>query len=110
MSNLFFDLQRFAATVADGKVTIPAGNTYTLDGITYMAIEDAQLNLDSNNKISGIASGKVTATVMQQSNPTVTFDASDGRFLPSTVNAAIIYYATKILLNSAAPTLSHPPP
>ena len=75
MSNFIFDLQRFA------DVTISAGETYALDGVTYTALTDAQLNLDSDNKISGIASGKVTAVVTGAENsPTAAFDATDGEF------------------------------
>ena len=72
-----FDLQRFAVVVTDGQVTIPAGENYNSSGVTYTALDDASLNLDGG-KISGIASGKVTATVIGKNNPTVTFDASDG--------------------------------
>ena len=45
--------------------------------MTYTAVTDAQLNLDSDNKVSGIASGKVTAVVTSLKNsPTVTFDGT----------------------------------
>ena len=72
-----FDLQRFAVVVNDSQVTIPAGENYNSSGVTYTALDDATLNLDGG-KVSGIASGKVTAAVTGQNNPTVTFDASDG--------------------------------
>ena len=72
-----FDIQRFAVTVTDGQVTIPAGETYTLDGVTYTAASSgATLNLDGG-KVSGIASGSVTATT-SNSDAKISFDASDG--------------------------------
>ena len=75
MINFIFDLQRFAA------VTISAGDTREFDGVTYKAVEDAQLNLDDDNKVSGIASGSVQATITDaETSPTITFDASDGAF------------------------------
>ncbi|MBO4780646.1 MAG: hypothetical protein J5497_08420, partial [Selenomonadaceae bacterium] len=46
-------------------------------GVTYTAITDAKLNLDSDNKVSGIASGKVKAVVTGAKNsPTATFDGT----------------------------------
>lgn len=57
MNDFVFDLQRFATT------EIKKDNFTTIDGVTYTAVEDAVLNLDSNNKVSGIASGSVTATL-----------------------------------------------
>ncbi len=73
MDKFIFDLQRF------DEVSIAAGDTYALDGVTYTALEDSRLTLDDDGKVSGIASGKVTATVTNKKNsPTVTFDASDG--------------------------------
>ena len=75
MADIFFDLQRFAATT----IEIPAGETYTLDGVTYTAITDSEFNLDDNDKISGIASGSVKATVTNKENsPTITFETTDG--------------------------------
>ncbi|MBR7024527.1 MAG: hypothetical protein IKI08_00760, partial [Selenomonadaceae bacterium] len=73
MNDFVFDLQRFA-TIAINK-----DNFQTIDGVTYTAITDAVLNLDSDNKVTGIASGSVKATVEGAENsPTVTFDTSDG--------------------------------
>ena len=74
MSSFIFDLQRFA------QVTISAGRTRKFDGVTYTALDgDATLNLDDDGKVSGLASGKVQATVTGATNsPKVTFDASDG--------------------------------
>ncbi|MBR4904646.1 MAG: hypothetical protein IKZ53_08235 [Selenomonadaceae bacterium] len=70
MKYFIFDLQRFA------DVTIAAGESYTLDGVTYTATTDSVLNL-ADEKISGIASGKVTAVVTGMENsPTVTFDGT----------------------------------
>ena len=72
MREFIFDLQRFT------DVTIAAGDSYTLDGVTYTAVTDAVLNLDDNGKISGIASGKVQSVVTDATDSlTVTFDASD---------------------------------
>lgn len=74
MKNFIFDLQRFDGNI----VTIPANGTHTLDGVTYTAISNAVLNLD-DGKVSGLASGSVTATIAGATNsPTVTFDATDG--------------------------------
>ena len=72
MSNFIFDLQRFDTQ------TISAGETFAADGVTYTAAEgDATLNLD-DGKVSGLASGKVIATVTGAENsPAVTFDATD---------------------------------
>ena len=73
MNDFIFDLQRFATT------EIKKDNSTTIDGVTYTAVEDAVLNLDSDNKVSGVASGSVQAVVAGAENsPTVTFDTSDG--------------------------------
>ncbi|MBR1646191.1 MAG: hypothetical protein IJ685_05360 [Selenomonadaceae bacterium] len=73
MSKFTFDLQRFATQ------EISAGETYELDGVTYTALTDAVFNLDDDEKISGLASGKVQATLTEAENsPTITFDATDG--------------------------------
>ncbi len=66
-----FDLQRF------DEVSIAAGDTYALDGVTYTALEDARLNLDDDGKVSGIASGSVSAVVTGRSNPVATVDATN---------------------------------
>ena len=74
-----FDLQRFDAEISDGKVTIPAGETFTLDDVIYTAGSSgaATLNLDSDGKVSGIASGSVTATLDGASDSAaITFDGS----------------------------------
>ena len=69
MKDFIFDLQRFS------EVTITAGDTYELDGVTYKAVSDSVLNLDDDGKISGIASGKVQATVTDSDDsPTVTLE------------------------------------
>ncbi|MBR4642089.1 MAG: hypothetical protein IKO74_05120, partial [Selenomonadaceae bacterium] len=70
MNDFVFDLQRFATT------EIKKDNSTTIDGVTYTAVEDAVLNLDSNNKVSGIASGSVTATLEGNSAVQVTFDGN----------------------------------
>lgn len=73
MKNFIFDLQRFVGIV------ISAGESYQLDGVTYTAVENSQLNLDSNGKISGISSGKVYAVASGvEDSPVVVFDAADG--------------------------------
>ncbi len=73
MSNFIFDLQRF------DTLTLVADEPHQRDGVTYTALNDAQLNLDDDGKVSGIASGSVIATVTgKEDSPTVTFDAADG--------------------------------
>ena len=58
-------------------ITIPTGKTYELNGVTYTATQDAVLNLDDAGKVSGLASGSVTAVVSGAKNsPTITFDGS----------------------------------
>ena len=60
-------------------ITISTGESYTLDGVTYTAVADAVLNLDDDDKVSGLASGSVKAVVSgAETSPTITFDASDG--------------------------------
>ena len=60
------------------NITLSANGTFTADGIIYTAQESgAVLTLD-NNKVSGISSGKVIATLENNSAVQVTFDASDG--------------------------------
>ena len=78
MGIFIFDLQRFDAEISDGKVTIPANETYTLDGVTYKAGTDgAVLTLDDAGKVSGIASGSVTATIDGASeSPAIIFDGT----------------------------------
>lgn len=78
MNNFIFDLQRFDAEVSDGKVTIPANETYTLEGVTFTAGTDgAVLTLDEDNKVSGMSSGSVTATIDGASDsPTIIFDGT----------------------------------
>ncbi len=73
MNGFTFDLQRFATQ------TISANKTFTLDGVTYTAVDGAAtLNLD-DGKISGLAKGKVSAVVTNATDsPTIIFDASDG--------------------------------
>ena len=72
MENFIFDLQRFS------QVTIAADDTYELDGVTYTAITDAVLNLDDDEKVSGLESGKVQATVTgSDDSPKVNLDATD---------------------------------
>ena len=71
MNSFIFDLQRFAT------VTISKGNSQTFDGVTYTALSDAVLNQDSDGKISGIASGSVTATIEGSSAVQVTFDGTN---------------------------------
>lgn len=79
MGEFIFDLQKFAVEVSGNKVTIPATETYNLDGVTYTAVDDVQLNLDSDGKVSGIVSGKVEAVANDADNsPVVTFDTSEG--------------------------------
>ncbi len=90
MSNFIFDLQRF------DEVTILAGDTCALDGVTYTALEDARLNLDDDGKVSGIASGKVQATVSRRNNPIVTFDASDGAVNFSATGDGKVIKVTKL--------------
>ena len=68
MSSFIFDLQRFATT------TITAGDSLELDGIIYAAIDDAVLNRDNEGKVSGIASGKVVATLEDNPDVQVAFD------------------------------------
>ena len=72
MKKFIFDLQRFDTQI------ISAGQSVTIDGVTYKAVSDAQFNLDDAGKVSGLASGKVTAVVNGVENsPTITFDATD---------------------------------
>ena len=79
MKDFIFDLQRFAPEISDGKVKILMGEYYELDGVTYTATKDSQLNLDDEEKVSGIASGRIMATVTDSLySPIVVFDASDG--------------------------------
>ncbi|MBR1580197.1 MAG: hypothetical protein IJ668_06840 [Selenomonadaceae bacterium] len=61
-------------------MTLTEGTSVEVDGITYTAEDgDAQLNLDSDGKVAGLASGKVSAVVSGASDsPTITFDAGDG--------------------------------
>ena len=63
-------------------ITIAQDETKTINGIVYTAIDgSAQLNLDSDGSVTGIASGKVTAEISgASSSPTITFDATDGAF------------------------------
>ena len=73
MNNFIFDLQRFA------EVTILSGDSREFDGVTYTAAKNSQLVLDDDEKVSGIASGKISATVTDaEESPLVIFDASDG--------------------------------
>lgn len=73
MGKFYFDLQRFVAIV------ISAGESYTLDGITYTAVDGAvQMTLDGEGKISGISSGKVQASASGTENVSLTLDATDG--------------------------------
>lgn len=74
MKNLIFDLQKF------NEVTISSGETLTIDGIIFTALNgDAKLNLESE-KVQGISSGKVQATLSDSENsPIITFDSSDGK-------------------------------
>ncbi len=64
------------------SVTIAQDETQTIDGVLYTAIDgEAQLNLDSDGAVTGIASGKVTAEISgSSSSPTITLDATDGAF------------------------------
>ena len=73
MNRFIFDLQRFSTQ------EITSGESFTLDGVKYTAVNgDAVLNINGE-KVSGIASGKVNATVDGNENsPVLTFDASDG--------------------------------
>lgn len=74
MKYFVFNLQRFA-----GSETISTGDSYSVDGVTYTATTDAVLNLDDDNKVSGLESGSVTAVVTgAKSSPEITFDASGG--------------------------------
>ena len=51
MDNFIFDLQRFDVVVSNGRVIFSARDTYELDGVTYTALEDATLRLNSKNKV-----------------------------------------------------------
>ncbi len=73
MDRFIFDLQRF------DTVAINASESQTIDGVTYTATSDAVLNRDDAGKVSGLASGSVTAVVSgAETSPTITFDATDG--------------------------------
>ncbi|MBR0290064.1 MAG: hypothetical protein IJQ82_13900, partial [Selenomonadaceae bacterium] len=92
MNSFIFDLQRFAT------VTILEGKSQTFDGVTYTALSDAVLNQDSDGKISGLASGKVQATVTDSDDsPTVTFDASDGAIDFTATSEGEIISSTMVL-------------
>lgn len=65
----FFDLQRFA------EVTLLAGETYTLDGVTYTAITDVTITIDENG--ATIAGGKVNVSIEGADIP-VEVDVTDG--------------------------------
>ncbi|MBR4383528.1 MAG: hypothetical protein IKP64_08215 [Selenomonadaceae bacterium] len=54
------------------------GDTYERDGVTYSAMTDAVLNLDDDEKVSRLASGKVTVVVTSKINLQLTIDATDG--------------------------------
>lgn len=45
--------EHLSAKISDDKITIPAGETYALNGAIYTAIIDAQLTLDFAEKIFG---------------------------------------------------------
>ena len=70
MKYFIFDLQRFATT------EIKANQSAVIDGVTYTALSDTVLNLDDAEKVTGIASGSVTATIEGNSAVQVTFDGS----------------------------------
>ena len=64
MYDFTFILQRFAVEISDGKVTIPAGESYERDGVIYTAISDAQLNLDDEGKVAdGVVAGAIADAV-----------------------------------------------
>ena len=58
--------------------TILAGEFEVIDGVKYTAVDaDAVLNLDSDSKVTGIASGKVEATINEaETTPTITLDGA----------------------------------
>ncbi|MBR4032397.1 MAG: hypothetical protein IKJ07_06655 [Clostridia bacterium] len=59
--------------------TLAAEGTFTANGINYTAQDSgAVLTLDDSNNVTGISSGKVVATLANNSAVQVTFDASDG--------------------------------
>ena len=55
-----------------------SGTTWTIDGVKYSAVTDAVLNVDKDEeKVVGIASGKVEATIADaETTPTITLDGS----------------------------------
>ena len=71
MKYFIFDLQRFATS------EIEADKSVTIDGVTFTAKENAVLNLDDNEKVSGIASGKVVATLENNPAVQITFDGTE---------------------------------
>jgi len=88
---LTFDLQRF------DEVTILAGDTYMLDGVTYTALEDARLNIGDDGKVSGIASGSVSAVVTGRSNPVATVDATNSSTEFTLTGKGAVLTLTKVL-------------
>ena len=88
MKHFKFDLQRFSTRV------IAEGETYELYGVNYTAVGgEAQLNLDADDKVSGIASGQVQVTLANKENSpgiyfnggekslTVSFQNNDGTLI-----------------------------
>ncbi len=91
MDKFIFDLQRF------DDVSIAAGDSYKLDGVTYTALEDSRLNLDDDGKVSGIASGSVSAVVTGRSNPVATVDATNSSTEFTLTGKGAVLTLTKVL-------------
>ena len=75
MKYFIFDLQRFATT------EIKANQSAVIDSVTFTAKENAVLNLDDNEKVSGIAGGKVVATLEDNPDVQVAFDGGRRGFI-----------------------------
>ena len=56
--NLIFDLQRFDAEISDGKVTIPAGESFTLDDVIYTAGSSGAVLIANTSVSNNVYSAK----------------------------------------------------
>ncbi|MBR0060667.1 MAG: hypothetical protein IJP68_04220, partial [Selenomonadaceae bacterium] len=72
----------FTDSRANSIWTLTEGSVVEVDGVTYTAVDsNATLNIDDDGKVSGLASGKVSAVVSgAETSPIVTFDATDAEF------------------------------
>ncbi|MBQ9441900.1 MAG: hypothetical protein IJU55_02690, partial [Selenomonadaceae bacterium] len=96
MRNFNFNLQRFVSLV------IAEGETHELDGVNYTAVGgETRLNLDAEEKVSGIASGQVQVTLANKENSpgiyfngggkslTVNFQNNDGALIATQNNNGV---------------------